>query len=366
LLLMLIGCGSGDGSESIGSNGLQSTAGAGVDYSWARPSPASLASEGYGFAARYLSYVTTGKNLSLSEAESLAAAGLSVVVCWEQNADDALSGFDLGVSDAKAAQSQAEADGQPSGRPIYFALDFDAQPSQQAEIEAYFEGVASVLGLERTGAYGGYGPISRLFDDGKITWGWQTLAWSAGQWDSRAQLRQTADGIAGGSLDLDQAIAADFGQWTPGGSGGGGGGGGADAGGAPTPCSVAGVEGTCISTSTCASMTGYVSTPNDCPGAADIQCCTPEPPAPAPQACTASGVAGTCILTSACAARFGYASTPGDCPGAADIECCTPAPSCTVAGVTGACIEKSTCNSAGRTSTPGFCPGAADIECCTP
>ena len=76
----------------------------------------------------------------------------------------------------------------PAGRPIYFSIDFDAQPGQQAAINAYFDGVASVLGRDRTGAYGGYGVIQRLFDDGKITWGWQTYAWSYGSWDARAHL----------------------------------------------------------------------------------------------------------------------------------------------------------------------------------
>ena len=47
----------------------------------------------------------------------------------------------------------------------------------------------------RTGAYGGYYVIKRAFDAGKITWGWQTYAWSGGQWDARAQFRQTSNGI---------------------------------------------------------------------------------------------------------------------------------------------------------------------------
>jgi len=32
--------------------------------------------------------------------------------------------------------------------------------------------------------------MQRLFDDGKIAYGWQTYAWSYGNWDGRAQLRQ--------------------------------------------------------------------------------------------------------------------------------------------------------------------------------
>ena len=44
---------------------------------------------------------------------------------------------------------------------------------------------------------------------------------------------------------------------------------------AGTPCSVPGIgSGECILTSDCAAMPGHISTPNYCPGAADIECCT--------------------------------------------------------------------------------------------
>jgi hypothetical protein len=185
----------------------------GVDYAWARPSPSHLKAEGYTFVCRYLSYDTTGKNLSLGEEASLKKAGLDIVLNWEWGAADALDGYSRGVEEAKAAEAQAKALGQPSDRPIYFSIDFDATPGDQAALDAYFDGVASVIGRARTGAYGGYYPIQRLFDHGKVKWAWQTYAWSGGQWDSRAQLRQIENGIEGGGLDKDEAVAADFGQF---------------------------------------------------------------------------------------------------------------------------------------------------------
>ncbi len=219
-LLPVIGCmgQSADDTADVGTLGSGVTGpGFGVDYAWARPSPASLEADGYGFAARYLSYDTTGKNLSAGEADALIGAGLDVVANWEWGGQDSLQGYGRGVQEAQAAESQAKADGQPAGRPIYFSIDFDAQPSQQGTINAYFDGVASVIGRSRTGAYGGYGVISRLFDDGKITWAWQTYAWSYGQWDSRAHLRQIENGIGpGGEMDKDQSMVSDFGQWGPG------------------------------------------------------------------------------------------------------------------------------------------------------
>lgn len=228
--LPLAGCGAGDESEydemDIDSVADEVNAVYGVDYSWARPSPADLHAKGYQFAARYLSYDTSGKNLTAPEAKSLINAGIKVVSNWESGANDALDGYNAGVTHAKKAQAEALAAGMPASRPIYFSVDFDASTSQQGALNSYMDGVASVLGRSRTGAYGGYYVIKRLFDAGKITWGWQTYAWSGGQWDSRAQLRQIQNGIAGGSLDKDQAMAADYGQWggsgTPTGGGGGG------------------------------------------------------------------------------------------------------------------------------------------------
>jgi len=188
---------------------------AGVDYSFARPSPAGIRAAGYTFAVRYLSHGSNTKNLSASEARALIAAGVDVVVVWETGASDALKGGARGATDAQEALSEATAAGMPAGRPIYFGVDFDATASQQAALDEYFDGVASVLGRGRTGAYAGFNPITRLFDAGKIGFGWQTYAWSSGQWDPRAQLRQVRNGVtvAGGDCDIDQSHADDFGQW---------------------------------------------------------------------------------------------------------------------------------------------------------
>lgn len=202
-------------TDSLQGPGIAEAAGGrlGVDYSWARPSPAWLRSQGYTFAARYVSYSTSGKNITRDEADALIAAGLDVVLVWEQTPAAALNGYGQGASDARAAQQQALDAGAPPDRPLYFAVDFDASAAEQGALNAYFDGVASVIGRNRTGAYGGYYVIQRLFDAGKIAWGWQTYAWSYGHWDPRAQVRQVQNGLAGGQMDLDQAIAPDFGQW---------------------------------------------------------------------------------------------------------------------------------------------------------
>ena len=53
-----------------------------------------------------------------------------------------------------------------------------------------------------------------MFDAGVVSFGWQTYAWSGGQWDNRAQIQQYRnDKLVGGvSVDFDRATSADFGQ----------------------------------------------------------------------------------------------------------------------------------------------------------
>jgi hypothetical protein len=188
----------------------------GVDYAWSHPGGASLKAAGKRFAARYLSNGAS-KNLTRAEADDLAEHGVSSVVVWESTAKRPLSGRAAGISDAKTAAKQATAAGMPPGRPVDFAVDFDATSGQMATVMAYLDGAASVLGTARTGVYGGHDTVKAALDGGHARWAWQTRAWSEGQWDSRAHIRQGATQTIGGvSCDLNTALAADYGQWMPG------------------------------------------------------------------------------------------------------------------------------------------------------
>jgi len=186
----------------------------GVDYPWQHPGGAALKAAGKVFACRYLSY-DPSKNLTRTEADDLAAHGIWAVLVWEATANRAGAGRAAGVADAKTAEAQAAAAGMPSGRPIYFAVDYDAVPTA---VDAYFQGVASVIGLARTGVYGGYRVVKHLKDAGLASWIWQTTAWSGGQWDPRANLQQPLGTVRinGAECDIDTAHTPDYGQWMPG------------------------------------------------------------------------------------------------------------------------------------------------------
>lgn len=189
----------------------------GCDYAWERPDPKALYAAGYRFTCRYLSRDTTGKNLTQAEAAALHAAGLSIVLNWEYFADAALSGYAQGRADAQDAVAQRGQVGAPANTPIYFSVDFNATSDQiKGPVADYFLGVRSVLPLQQVGVYGGYAVVVAMLSNGLARYGWQTFAWSAGQW-SNAQLRQVANGVPfqGVSIDDDVSTVDSFGQWMP-------------------------------------------------------------------------------------------------------------------------------------------------------
>lgn len=186
----------------------------GVDYSWGRPNVDELYRLGKRFACRYVSFSTTGKNITRREAEALNAAGIAVVTNWENRASDQLGGTSAGRAHATVAAELHTQAGGPPDRPIYFSTDFDASPSQLEVCHQYLAGAAREIGWGRVGVYGGIRTI-QFMAARDVRWLWQTYAWSGGRWDSRAHIRQYRNGVqlAGAEVDLNRATKDDFGQW---------------------------------------------------------------------------------------------------------------------------------------------------------
>src|SRR5258708_1270848 len=193
----------------------------GLDYITAPPISDMKAAK-VEFVCRYTGYfsgyditrpsVPQGKVLTPGEARANNQAGISNVSNWEWYERRVLEGFNAGAWDAQEAFKIHSACGGPPNRPIYFSADLDCEGSQVLD---YFHGVASVLGLARTGAYGSYKVLKYLFDVGAIAWGWQTYAWSYGQWEPRCQLQQYQNKMymSGFEVDYDRSTVNDYGQW---------------------------------------------------------------------------------------------------------------------------------------------------------
>jgi hypothetical protein len=189
----------------------------GVDYSAGVPAVAALQAAGVQFVARYVSPGDRRKDLTRAEADTVRGAGIQVVTVYEDTVGDARGGRLAGVANARFVNAELPRLGAPPGAPCYFAVDFDAQGAEVQTAIAYVQGAASILGLERTGVYGGYWVVKACLDAGACTYAWQTVAWSDGWWDPRAQLRQRNGQLMVGGIecDRDYALTADYGQWNP-------------------------------------------------------------------------------------------------------------------------------------------------------
>lgn len=186
----------------------------GIDYAWGSPDIAKLKLAGVKFVCRYVSTPGNSKNITKGEVVRYKGAGIALVIVFETVANRALSGKAGGVQDAKSARNQLLNVGLPATTPVYFAVDWDASEAQQPFINSYLKGAASVLGVNNVGVYGGYYVVSRSLSAGVCKYGWQTYAWSGGQWDKNAHIQQYRNGqkLAGVSCDFDRNIKPDFGQ----------------------------------------------------------------------------------------------------------------------------------------------------------
>jgi hypothetical protein len=186
----------------------------GVDYSFSRPSPASLAAAGKKFAVRYGGPGSDGKHLHAGELAALRGAGLDVVANAEGTAGG-YTGAAAGRSWAQSAESAFRALGMPANRPIYFSVDFDAGSKDWPGIDAALRASAQVIGVERVGVYGSYDVIEHCAVTGLARWYWQTYAWSGDRVHPVNDLYQYKNGvtIGGGDCDLTRALVGDYGQW---------------------------------------------------------------------------------------------------------------------------------------------------------
>jgi len=186
----------------------------GVDYAFEVPTIKGLLDAGVKFAVRYGGPGTSDKWLTADELQRLTNAGIDVVANAE-GTSGGFRGYSNGRAWAQSALQHFKNLGMPDNRPIYFSVDFDAQSSDWADIDAACDGAASIIGRSRVGVYGSYNTVNHLHSNGKATWYWQTYAWSHGIWHSANHLEQYRNGviIGGANLDLTRAVKSDFGQW---------------------------------------------------------------------------------------------------------------------------------------------------------
>jgi hypothetical protein len=138
---------------------------------------ADFRSRGYAFAIRYYSLAKAENKVTLTraEAQEISSDGLMCVTVYQFDARSRAS-FILGnaTRDAERALVCAAAVGQPHGTPIYFGVDYNANPEDlTAVLVPYFRRVSSILSPNFTaGVYGSGLVCKTLLDDKSVTHSW--------------------------------------------------------------------------------------------------------------------------------------------------------------------------------------------------
>jgi hypothetical protein len=176
------------------------------------------------------------KPITRPYAESLTAAGLVIVSNYQYGKpggtapSDFTRGYAGGVADAKAGWQLHTAAGGGQSAPIFFSVDDDiSRETWNTLALPWFRGINSVLGVQRTGVYGGIDVCQWAAADGVIgnsgtpgrRWAWQTRAWSGNRVHPAAVLYQrivsTASNpgplVGGIEVDVNDVLAGDCGQW---------------------------------------------------------------------------------------------------------------------------------------------------------
>lgn len=208
-----------------------------VDYSGGYPGATAVKNAGYQGAIRYLCNSPdrglNNKKLNKAEADDYKSKGLFLVSNWQKGkgatADFKVGDpFKTGQQMGKEALSEHFACGGSGYTPIYFSVDEDVNlDTWNSRVLPWLNGIASVIGKEWTGVYGGQRSMWWAAEDG-FRWRWQTKGWSRydgnGNWNNSLPV-QWVDGvnirqfevdsgnIAGIGIDKNQTMTNDFGQW---------------------------------------------------------------------------------------------------------------------------------------------------------
>jgi hypothetical protein len=212
-----------------------------IDFAAQQIPAQAIRAAGYSGVVNYVSLSRPGasfgaKPITRPYAESLTAAGLVIVSNYQFGKpgstapSDFKRGYAGGTADARTAWQLHTAAGGGQGAPIFFTIDEDINRDTWNRVALpWFRGINSVLGVQRTGVYGGIDVCQWAAADGVIgssstagrRWAWQTRSWSGNKVDPAAVLYQrvvsTASSpgprVGGLEVDVNDVLAPDCGQW---------------------------------------------------------------------------------------------------------------------------------------------------------
>ncbi|CAN5411798.1 DUF1906 domain-containing protein [soil metagenome] len=229
------------GSAALGSPTAAAATPMLIDYAAHQIPAEHIKAAGYAGVVNYVSLSRPGTNFGAKPitrpyAESLARAGLVIISNYQYGKpggsapSDFTRGFAGGVADARAAWQLHTAAGGARNAPIFFSVDEDISVDTWNSVALqWFYGINSVLGVQRTGVYGGIdvchwaavsGVIGNSRTPGRV-WAWQTKAWSGNRIHPNAVLYQRIVAtksnpgplVGGFEVDVNDTLAQDCGQW---------------------------------------------------------------------------------------------------------------------------------------------------------
>lgn len=187
-----------------------------------------IRAQGYDFIGRYLSK-SAWKVINAAEASAIGAAGLSLVLVYEDGSTSA-SYFSnsRGQTDGQRAATQAAALSAPPNTALYFAVDYDATSADiEGCINDYFNGVAQGLAAAATnngcpqyaiGAYGSGSTCLALGHTGLVQYTWlaQSRGWSGYNPNRGWSIVQGMPSTIGAlSVDPDVSNSSNYGAFAP-------------------------------------------------------------------------------------------------------------------------------------------------------
>ena len=233
--------GLGAASTSVGTPVAAAAATQLIDYAMRQIPAEEIRAAGYAGVVNYVSLSRPGssfgaKPITRPYAESLTAAGLVIISNYQYGKPGGTAPSDFtrgsagGIADARTAWQLHTAAGGGQSAPIFFTVDEDiSRDTWNTVALPWFRGINSVLGVQRTGVYGGIDVCRWAAADGVIgssstpghRWAWQTRAWSGNQIEPTAVLYQrivsTASNpgpvVGGIEVDVNDVLAGDCGQW---------------------------------------------------------------------------------------------------------------------------------------------------------
>ncbi|MBB5912523.1 hypothetical protein BJY24_001390 [Nocardia transvalensis] len=198
-----------------------------LDYAGAVPSADAIRSAGHAGVIRYVSdrrpgaEWMAGKPLLASEVESLRAAGLTIVSCYQYGKGETADwrgGLEAGKRHAdRGLQLHREAGGSDTA-PIYASIDDNPSAADFATMIApYLAGWQQVLGNENVGVYANAPTIELANAAGLGSWFWQhNWGTPKGFVHPAANLHQfeidkrAVDGVG---VDVNDILTPQYGQW---------------------------------------------------------------------------------------------------------------------------------------------------------